>query len=189
VVLAIGTSTVCQNCHDEAQYLVHLDKKDRDTGLTIVALASEAPGEPGRERAFVKQHGAKYAYLIAGAPCDMREKVPQLLNLNTWPATVFICREGGALRLRLAGKRGVQHAAEGGVRRETLLAEKPPVERAAAAPSTSRAAADVTKPMVPPQGHHRPRLPSPPATIPAAASHHGQHRGASRAVADTGSLV
>ena len=36
----------------------------------------------------------KYPYLIAGAPSEMWEKVPQLVNLNTWPATVFVGRDG-----------------------------------------------------------------------------------------------
>jgi hypothetical protein len=47
-----------------------------------------------RERAFVKQYGVQYTYLIAGAPSDMWEKVPQAVNLNTWPATLFIGRDG-----------------------------------------------------------------------------------------------
>jgi thiol-disulfide isomerase/thioredoxin len=97
VVLAIVTGTWCPNCHDEAQYLVQLDKKYRDKGLAIVALDFEEPEQQGsleRERAFVKQYGVQYTYLIAGAPSDMWEKVPQLLNLNTWPATIFVGRDG-----------------------------------------------------------------------------------------------
>jgi hypothetical protein len=76
---------------------VQLDKKYRDKGLAIVALDFEEPeqqGNLGRERAFVKQYGVQYTYLIAGAPSDMWEKVPQLVNLNTWPATVFVGRDG-----------------------------------------------------------------------------------------------
>jgi thiol-disulfide isomerase/thioredoxin len=97
VVLAIVTGTWCPNCHDEAQYLVQLDKKYRNKGLAIVALDFEEPDQQGnleREHAFVKQYGVKYTYLIAGAPEEMWEKVPQLVNLNTWPATVFIGRDG-----------------------------------------------------------------------------------------------
>ena len=97
VVLAIVTGTWCPNCHDEAQYLVKLDKKYRDKGLAIVALDFEEPEQQGslaRERAFVKQYGVKYTYLIAGAPAEMWEKVPQAVNLNTWPATIFIGRDG-----------------------------------------------------------------------------------------------
>lgn len=97
VVLAIVTGTWCPNCHDEAQYLVQLDSKYRDKGLAIVALDFEEPEQQAsleRERAFVKQYGVKYTYLIAGAPSDMWAKVPQLENLNTWPATIFIGRDG-----------------------------------------------------------------------------------------------
>ena len=97
VVLAIVTGTWCPNCHDEAQYLVQLDKKYRDKGLRIVALDFEEPEQQGsleRERAFVKQYNVKYPYLIAGAPAQMWERVPQLVNLNTWPATVFVGRDG-----------------------------------------------------------------------------------------------
>jgi thiol-disulfide isomerase/thioredoxin len=97
VVLAIVTGTWCPNCHDEAQYLVELDKKYRDKGLAIVALDFEEPEQQGslaRERAFVKQYGVQYTYLIAGAPAEMWEKVPQAVNLNTWPATIFVGRDG-----------------------------------------------------------------------------------------------
>lgn len=97
VVLAIVTGTWCPNCHDEAQYLVQLDKKYRDKGLRIVALDFEEPEQQGtlaRERAFIKKYGVKYAYLQAGAPAEMWEKVPQLNHLDTWPATVFIGRDG-----------------------------------------------------------------------------------------------
>ncbi len=97
VVLAIVTGTWCPNCHDEAQYLVQLDEKYRDRGLAIVALDFEEPEQLGsleRERAFVKQYGVKYTYLIAGAPAEMWEKIPQAVNLNTWPATIFVGRDG-----------------------------------------------------------------------------------------------
>jgi thiol-disulfide isomerase/thioredoxin len=97
VVLAIVTGTWCPNCHDEAQFLVQLDRKYHNKGLEIVALDFEEPEQQSslaRERAFVKQYGVKYTYLIAGAPAEMWEKVPQLVNLNTWPATVFVGRDG-----------------------------------------------------------------------------------------------
>lgn len=63
MVLAIVTGTWCPNCHDEAQYLVQLDKKYRDKGVAIVALDFEEPDQLGnleREHAFVKQYGVKY---------------------------------------------------------------------------------------------------------------------------------
>lgn len=97
VVLAIVTGTWCPNCHDEAQYLIQLDKQYRDKGLSIVALNFEEVEQQEslqRAKAFVKQYGVEYPYLQAGAPEEMWEKVPQLLNLNTWPATVFVGRDG-----------------------------------------------------------------------------------------------
>jgi thiol-disulfide isomerase/thioredoxin len=97
VVLAIVTGTWCPNCHDEAQYLVQLYKKYHDKGLEIVALDFEEPEQQEslhRAKAFVKKYDVPYPYLIAGAPSEMWEKVPQAVNLNTWPATLFIGRDG-----------------------------------------------------------------------------------------------
>jgi len=101
VVLAIVTGTWCPNCHDEARYLVELDKKYRDKGLEIVALNFEEPEQQdslAREKAFIQHYGVKYTYLLAGAPAEMWEKVPQAVNLNTWPATLFVGKDG---RVRL----------------------------------------------------------------------------------------
>jgi peroxiredoxin len=97
VVLAIVTGTWCPNCHDEAQCLVQLYKRYHDQGLEIVALDFEEPEQQdslSREKAFVTEYGVPYTYLIAGAPGEMWEKVLQAVNLNTWPATLFIGRDG-----------------------------------------------------------------------------------------------
>jgi thiol-disulfide isomerase/thioredoxin len=133
VVLAIVTGTWCPNCHDEAQYLVQLDKKYHDRGLAIVALDFEEPEQQGsleREKAFVKQYGVKYTYLIAGAPAEMWEKVPQAVNLNTWPATIFIGRDGlvkgihSGFASPASGEFNQQLKDEFTARIEQLLAEK-----------------------------------------------------------------
>jgi peroxiredoxin len=98
VVVAVVTGTWCPNCHDEAQFLVELDRKYRHRGLQVVALDFEEPEqqEDGlkRARAFIKKYGVEYPYLIAGAPIEMWEKVPQAENLNSWPTTFFIGRDG-----------------------------------------------------------------------------------------------
>ena len=44
--------------------------------------------------AFIKQYKVPYTYVIAGEPAEMWDKVPQAVNLNTWPATLFIGRDG-----------------------------------------------------------------------------------------------
>jgi thiol-disulfide isomerase/thioredoxin len=97
VVLAIVTGTWCPNCHDEAQYLVELYAKYHSQGLEIVALDFEEPEQQStlqRVNAFIKQYKVPYTYLIAGAPSEMWDKVPQTVNLNTWPATLFIGKDG-----------------------------------------------------------------------------------------------
>jgi len=97
VVLGIVTGTWCPNCHDEAQYLVQLYAKYHDQGLEIVALDFEEPEQQddlARVHAFVKQYRVPYTYVIAGAPAEMWEKLPQVVNLNTWPATLFVGRDG-----------------------------------------------------------------------------------------------
>ncbi len=133
VVLAIVTGTWCPNCHDEAQYLVKLDKQYRDKGLRIVALDFEEPEQQGtlvRERAFIRKYGVKYSYLQAGSPSEMWEKVPQLNHLDTWPATVFIGRDGKVRAVHsgfaspASGEFNTQLKTEFTGRIEQLLAEK-----------------------------------------------------------------
>jgi thiol-disulfide isomerase/thioredoxin len=97
VVLAIVTGTWCPNCHDEAQYLVKLYEKYHAKGVEIVALDFEEADQEAsltRVKAFIKQYKIPYTYLIAGTPDEMWDKVPQAVNLNTWPATLFIGRDG-----------------------------------------------------------------------------------------------
>jgi thiol-disulfide isomerase/thioredoxin len=137
VIVAVVTGTWCPNCHDEAQYLVQLHKKYRDKGLEIVALDFEEPEQQedlGRLRAFVKKYGVEYPYLIAGAPIEMWEKVPQAVNLNTWPATLFIGRDGKVKKIHAgfaapaSGEFHTQLQAEFTSTIESLLAEDPRVE-------------------------------------------------------------
>jgi len=147
VVLAIVTGTWCPNCHDEAQYLVKLDKKYRDKGLAIVALDFEEPERQGsleRERAFVKQYGVEYTYLIAGAPSDMWEKVPQAVNLNTWPATIFVGRDGlvkgihSGFASPASGEFNRQLQEEFTSKIEQLLSEKPAQNLAETTPASGK---------------------------------------------------
>ncbi len=97
VVVAVVTGTWCPNCHDEAQYLVQLQKKYGDRGLQVIALDFEEEDQLQsltRVKSFIKKYGVPYPYLIAGTPQEMWDKVPQAVNLNTWPATFFVGRDG-----------------------------------------------------------------------------------------------
>jgi thiol-disulfide isomerase/thioredoxin len=97
VVLVNITGSWCPNCHDEAPFLEGLYRKYHGLGLEIVALDFE-PAEQlkslSRVRAFIKRYGIEYTYLIAGEPIQLNEKIPQAENLNAWPTTFFIGRNG-----------------------------------------------------------------------------------------------
>jgi thiol-disulfide isomerase/thioredoxin len=97
VVLVNMTGSWCPNCHDEAPFLEELYRKYRGLGLEIVALDFE-PAEQlkslSRVRAFIKRYGIEHTYLIAGEPSRLNEKVPQAENLNAWPTTFFVGRNG-----------------------------------------------------------------------------------------------
>jgi hypothetical protein len=77
----------------------------------------------------VKEYGVKYTYLIAGAPSEMWEKVPQAVNLNTWPATIFVGRDGlvkgihSGFASQASGEFNDQLKAEFTAKIEKLLAE------------------------------------------------------------------
>jgi thiol-disulfide isomerase/thioredoxin len=105
VVIVNVTGSWCPNCHDEAPFLAELYRKYHSQGLEIVALDFEEPEQikdPARLRAFIRKYGIDYTYLIAGEPSQLQEKIPQAVNLNSWPTTFFIGRDG-AVRAIHAG--------------------------------------------------------------------------------------
>jgi len=97
VVLVNITGSWCPNCHDEAPFLEELYREYHSLGLEIVALDFE-PAEQlkslSRVHAFIKRYGIEYTYLIAGEPSQLNEKIPQAENLNAWPTTFFVGRNG-----------------------------------------------------------------------------------------------
>jgi thiol-disulfide isomerase/thioredoxin len=97
VVLVNITGSWCPNCHDEAPFLEELYQKYHDLGLEIVALdfePAEQLGSLSRVRAFIKRYGIQYTYLVAGEPSQLNEKIPQAEDLNAWPTTFFVGRNG-----------------------------------------------------------------------------------------------
>jgi len=90
---------------DQSRDFANLSPEDRRAVLEILLATKPRLPEKWREyakskhvrvagRPLPKQYGVKYTYLIAGAPSEMWEKVPQAVNLNTWPATIFVGRDG-----------------------------------------------------------------------------------------------
>jgi thiol-disulfide isomerase/thioredoxin len=96
VIVAVGGSW-CPNCHDEASFLVSLYKKFHSKGLEIVNLDFEQ-GDPdtdtARLKAFIAHYEIPYPVLTAGTTDQLAEKIPQGVNLNCWPTSFFIGRDG-----------------------------------------------------------------------------------------------
>jgi thiol-disulfide isomerase/thioredoxin len=139
VIVTIGGSW-CPNCHDEAPFLVELYKKYKKQGLEIVEFSFEEEAQqknPVRVRAFNKRYGIEYTVLIPGEPKELNEKVPQGVNLNSFPTTFFLGRDGRvrSAHAGFAGKASGKFHTE--LKEETialverLLAEKPSTASAA----------------------------------------------------------
>ena len=138
VIVAIGGSW-CPNCHDEAPFLESLYRKYHAKGLEIVGLDFEQ-GDPEtdtpRLKAFIKHYGIEYPMLTAGTTDELEQKIPQGVNLNCWPTSFFLGRDGKVKEVH-AGFAGPGNAAgHAALIRETtelvekLLAEPGPKETA-----------------------------------------------------------
>ena len=97
VVLVNITGSWCPNCHDEAPFLAEMYRKYRSQGLEVVALSFEEEDQlknPERLRAFIKEYGIDYTVLVGGVPDERDAKLTQPVNLNSWPTTFFLGRDG-----------------------------------------------------------------------------------------------
>lgn len=97
VLLVDISGSWCPNCHDEAPFLEALYRKYHARGLEIVTLDFEDADDtdaPVRLRAFVKKYAPSFPVLLAGTTDQAQEKLPQTVNLDAWPTTFFIGRDG-----------------------------------------------------------------------------------------------
>ncbi len=97
-VLVINiTGSWCPNCHDEAPFLAEIYRKYRKQGLEVIAISfeeAEQLKDPARLRAFIGRYGLEYTVLLGGEPAELKTKIPQAVNLNSWPTTFFLGRDG-----------------------------------------------------------------------------------------------
>jgi thiol-disulfide isomerase/thioredoxin len=97
VVLVNISGSWCPNCHDEAPFLSSLYRKFNAKGFEIVTLSfEEDEQQPGlaRLRAFMKTYGLTWTVLVPGNPDQLNDKVPQADNLNAFPTTFLLGRDG-----------------------------------------------------------------------------------------------
>ena len=97
VVVVNITGSWCPNCHDEAPFLSELYRTYRGLGLEIVGLSFEEADQledPVRLRAFIEEYDLRYTFLLAGVPDALNEKIPQGVNLNAFPTTFILGRDG-----------------------------------------------------------------------------------------------
>jgi thiol-disulfide isomerase/thioredoxin len=133
VVLLNIMGSWCPNCHDEAPFLAELDAKYRSKGLRVVGLDFEGPDQVhdlSRLKAFIARYGLKYTVLVGGERSEVNAKLPQAVNLNAWPTSFFIGRDGKVhsthvgFPSRGSGQFDKQARADITREIETLLAEK-----------------------------------------------------------------
>jgi thiol-disulfide isomerase/thioredoxin len=97
VLIVNITGSWCPNCHDEVPFLVELYRKYHSQGLEVIGLSFEEAAQlknPTRLRAFIKRYGVDYTVLLAGEPKDAPDKLSQAANLNSFPTSFFLGRDG-----------------------------------------------------------------------------------------------
>jgi thiol-disulfide isomerase/thioredoxin len=97
VVIVTTGGSWCPNCHDEAPVLVELYNRYHAKGLEVVDLSFEEGDQlkdPVRLRAFITKYKIPYTVLLMGTPDDLNAKLPQGKNLDSWPTSFFIGRDG-----------------------------------------------------------------------------------------------
>ena len=132
VIVNIGGSW-CPNCHDEAPFLSDLYRKYRGQGLEVVLLSFEEAEQmknPARVRAFIKKYGIEYTVLVPGEPRELADKMPQGVNLNSFPTSFILGRDGRVRSVhagfpgKASGEFHTQATAEITATVERLLAER-----------------------------------------------------------------
>ena len=96
VIVNIGGSW-CPNCHDEAPFLAELYRNTGARASRSCCLSFEEAEQmknPARLRAFIKRYGIDYTVLVPGEPRELADKMPQGVNLNSFPTSFILGRDG-----------------------------------------------------------------------------------------------
>ncbi|MEL6431473.1 MAG: TlpA disulfide reductase family protein [Planctomycetota bacterium] len=107
----------CPNCHDETTYLVELQERFGDAGLSVLGLAFEFGDDLAQQteqvRRYLAHHGAHYPVLIAGTSDKAKasEAFPVLDRVRAYPTTLFL-DGAGAIRAVYTGFSGPATGAE-----------------------------------------------------------------------------
>lgn len=90
----------CPNCGDATRFLVELDDKYRERGLSILGLGFELTGDFERDaeqlRTYARYHGVRYPLLVGGTR-DREEAsraFPLIDQVRSYPTTVFLHGDG-----------------------------------------------------------------------------------------------
>ncbi len=97
VLLVSISGSWCPNCHDEALFLASLYRRYRAQGFEVVSLSFERADQledPVQLRAFIKTYGIQYTVLIPGEPDQATELLPQAVNLDCFPTSFILGRDG-----------------------------------------------------------------------------------------------
>jgi len=127
------TGSWCSNCRDEAPLLTELFRHYGPRGLAVVGLCFEREDDTAYEflKAFIHKFEIAYPMLLAGEPGKLRQALPQIKGLDSFPTTIFVSADG---RVRLIHV-GFPGKASGEVHRqvekefrsvvEAMLSDKP----------------------------------------------------------------
>jgi len=90
----------CPNCGDAAPFMVELDRRYRERGLSVIGLAFEMSGDLDRDtnqvRLYAVRHDARYPILVAGLSDKgaASKTFPLLESIHAWPTFVFTNEAG-----------------------------------------------------------------------------------------------
>lgn len=104
VVFITIWGTWCPPCRSEIPTFINLQKKYKDAGLLILAIAFEKI-EDGKDRQeylkrFIDEQNINYLVLDGGDVSEFSNALPQIENVDGLPIEIFINRTGRVVEIR-----------------------------------------------------------------------------------------